>query len=93
MDIADAGLIYLAKPTAGLRFLFWSALPRGILFDFTASSSIAPLIANMMDTTPAETLCADDAQWCFDALGLSGVLAAVIAFWVKAPSGDARALT
>lgn len=40
------------------------------------------MIANMMDTTPAETFALMTPQMVLT-LGLSGVLAAVIAFWVK----------
>lgn len=40
------------------------------------------MIANMMDTTPAETFALMTLQMVLT-LGLSGVLAAVIAFWVK----------
>lgn len=61
--------------------LFWSALPQyfiltyGIIIDRS-------MIANMMDTTPAETFALMTPQMVLT-LGLSGVLAAVIAFWVK----------
>lgn len=71
----------MAKPTAGLRFILVGAaaqyfiLTYGIIIDRS-------MIANMMDTTPAETFALMTPQMVLT-LGLSGVLAAVIAFWVK----------
>lgn len=75
-----ASFIWLNRPLACVFILVGAAaqyfiLTYGIIIDRS-------MIANMMDTTPAETFALMTPQMVLT-LGLSGVLAAVIAFWVK----------